>query len=164
MADNAPLVGKLRDIHLPDPVSFFPLPLAWWVVIFMVFCTLLGAMYFFKYTRKRMLRCALNELESLEKQHETVASDTLMAVGVLMKRYAKHQFPRSQVAQLWGEPWLVFLRKTSLSGQFDGVKGEAVMKLPYQRSVSDEESAQFFDSVRGWLLENPHRSYRQVRI
>ena len=164
MADNAPLVGKLRDIHLPDPVSFFPLPLAWWVVIFIVFCALVSIIYFFKYTRKRMLRCALTELDALESQLGQHNVDVLMAVGVLMKRYAKQQFPRSRVAPLWGEPWLAFLRKTSPSGQFDGTKGEAVMNLPYQRGVSHEEAALLFGRAREWLLENPHRSYRQIRI
>ena len=167
MADNTPVVVNLRDIHLPDPVSFFPLPVAWWVLLVVVLCVVVCVLYFLMYARKKMLRYALVELDELQfhqSKQSKQDSDTVMALGVLMKRYAQCQFPRNQVAHLWGESWLAFLRSTSSLGQFDGDRGGAAIRLPYQKAVSNEEAKVLFDSVRSWMKENPHRRYRQIRI
>ncbi|MBV1883849.1 MAG: DUF4381 domain-containing protein [Pseudomonadales bacterium] len=167
MADSAPVVVNLRDIHLPDPVSFFPLPVAWWVLLVVVLCVVVCVLYFLMYARKKMLRYALVELDELQfyqSQQTQQDSDTVMALGVLMKRYAQCQFPRNQVAHLWGQSWLAFLRSTSSSGQFDGDRGAAAIRLPYQKAVSSEEAKVLFESVRSWMQENPHRRYRQIRI
>ena len=170
MPDSAPVVVNLRDIHLPDPVSFFPLPVAWWVLLIVVLCVVVCVLYFLMYARKKMLRYALVELDELQfyqSQQSKQAqqdSDTVMALGVLMKRYAQCQFPRNQVAHLWGESWLAFLRSTSSLGQFEGDRGGAAIRLPYQKAVSNEEAKVLFDSVRSWMKENPHRRYRQIRI
>ena len=42
---NQALLQQLRDIHVPDPIGFWPLAPAWWVMLTAFFLILLLALY-----------------------------------------------------------------------------------------------------------------------
>ena len=165
MADKQEIISKLRDIHLPEPSSIFPLQPAWWGVIALFVFLLLGIVYYFYYHRKKQQRRALKELKAIEQRFNQgeMGGVCMMELGELLKHYAIRQFPQTKLAHLWGEPWLDFLRSTSTAGQFEGELGRAITQWPYQKEPERDEIPGLIESARTWFKENPYRSYRKVR-
>lgn len=165
MTQNNALILKLRDIHLPAPVGFFPLPPAWWVLMVLVLFLLSALIYLLFYWRKKRLRQALRHLKKIEEgyQQGDDAGECLSDLGRLLKHYAIEQFPQTRLAHWHGETWLNFLQKTSMHGEFTAAHLDMIY-WPYQKQVSPQEMAQLIGHIRQWLLANPHRSYRRIHI
>lgn len=166
MTLNSELIFKLRDIHLPQPASFFPLPPAWWGLIVFVVTFIAVLVYVLHYRRKRHLRSALHKLSLIEgayQQGEDVGT-CLMNLGLLLKHYAIIQFPQTQLRHLCGEQWLVFLQKTSRTRSFFGEDEIEMIYFPYRNTVTPSVMIKLFSAAHQWLMDNPHRSYRSVRL
>lgn len=103
-----PALADLRDIHLPDPVSWWPLAPAWWILAGTIFVLLLGAICLFRYWKKhRYYRVkALKKLRSLDKAATEVY---LRQVAELVKATALVKYP--ETASMTGTQWQQFLSK-----------------------------------------------------
>jgi hypothetical protein len=166
MTQNRDLIFKLRDIHLPEPASFFPLPLAWWGVIVFVVTLMCALVYVLRHRRKRPLRSALHKLSLIEQAYQQGgdAGVCLMELGLLLKHYAIIQFPQTQLRHLCGEQWLVFLQKTSRTRLFFGENELDMIYFPYQHTVTPSVMVKLLAAVHQWLMDNPRRSYRSIRL
>jgi hypothetical protein len=105
-------LAQLKDIHLPTPVSVWPLSLYWWLVIIAVLLSVGLAIYgVLQYIKKtRLTRLALAELALLQQQGCEVNE-----LHHLLKRIVLSSFPRETVASLHGEAWLAFLDQQASS-------------------------------------------------
>jgi hypothetical protein len=129
----------LRDIHLPEAVSWWPPGLGWWLLP-----PLLGALLWVvwrlgRYWRLRrragaLRRAALRELDAVEADYRASgdARLALAAISVLLKRFALSIAPRSQVAALTGQRWLQWLRQRCDAPVFAGPATTALLEQPYQ--------------------------------
>ncbi|PKH08004.1 DUF4381 domain-containing protein [Moritella sp. Urea-trap-13] len=99
-------LAQLKDIHLPAPVSAWPLSLYWWLVIIALLLIVGLAVYtVFRYIKKtRLTRLALAELALLQQQGCEVND-----LHHLLKRIVLSSFPREIAASLHGDAWLSFL-------------------------------------------------------
>lgn len=138
----------LEDIVVPDPVSWWPLAPAWWVLIAVV----VGAAAcwaFFAYRRWRSnayRRAALRELETM--------GDLVVAVPALLKRVALAAWPRSEIAGLSGERWIAFLREAS-PGSFDGQSAEALLEVGYRDGDIDTGArTSLLRSAKRWIANH----------
>ncbi len=102
-----PELGKLRDIHVPGPVSWWPPATGWWILGLFVWLGLaLGTWLYLRHLRDRWRRAAIEELRRLRNlEPEAVVRE----ISVLLRRVALHRYPREEVASLSGEAWLAFL-------------------------------------------------------
>lgn len=166
MRQHTDLIPKLRDIHLPAPASFFPLPLAWWGVIFLLVGLVFALVYFLYYRRSKQIRSVLRQLTQIEQAYQQGEEPglCLMKLGLLLKHYAIIQFPQTQLRHLCGEQWLVFLQKTSRTRPFLDESEVDMIYFPYQYTVTPSVMAKLLAAVRQWLMDNPHRSYRSIRL
>lgn len=102
--DSDPL-AQLRDIHLPDAVSFWPPAPGWWVLA----ALLLAAMGYllWRWRRRRRLlqpyRQALAELKALR------AVPDAAAVSQLLRRVASYHDGSAQPASFTGQVWADYL-------------------------------------------------------
>jgi len=104
-ADDASL-ENLRDIVMPEPVSWWPLAPGWWVLLG---CVAVGAIVTIvrlvrRWRANAYRRAALQELKS---------ADTVAAIADVLKRTALCAWPRSDVAALSGTAWCDWLATTS---------------------------------------------------
>jgi hypothetical protein len=111
----------LADIHLPDPVSLWPLAPGWWVVVALACAALIyaGFRYAAHWRHQKRLRGALNELDRAYHDyqaaraqgldHNTVGLAFLHGCNEVLKRVALLHHQPPQVARLHGEAWLSFL-------------------------------------------------------
>ncbi len=151
---------KLHEILLPDPVSWMPQTIGWYVVfgliLFIAGWWVYGKLRHFRKNRYR--RLALTELASIERelQQPEKRAKALAEIPVLLKRTALSAFPRTEVAALSGERWLSFLDMTIGGKDFMEGEGRLLPELAYapvQRitQLSDKQISNLLQLIRRWI-------------
>jgi hypothetical protein len=131
----------LRDLHLPDGITFWPLAPGWWIVIALLLIGL-GIMlqrWLRARARGAARRHALRQLDVIVSDYD-VHRD-LIAFGAnlseLLRRTMLAYAPRSNVAGLTGEEWLGWLDHDLAQPVFANGPGRQLLDLPYRRPDSD---------------------------
>ncbi len=138
MPNASDLLQALRDVHMPDPISWWPPAFGWWMIMGLLLIG--GSLIIWAWAyrhRTRPRRLALAQLEQV-KQHYAVHSDDQWAitqVSNLLRRYALAVFSRSRVAGLSGQSWLQFLDTNGHTNQFSDGPGQSLRSGPYQQRV-----------------------------
>ncbi len=129
---------ELRDVHLPDPISLWPLAWGWWMVLGLVVFGVIVFMWIRSYRRRtHARRLALLEL-GIVQNHYRHNQDDQWAVGRLseiVRRLALATFPRTEVAGLVGNAWLRFLDEVGQTNQFTQGVGSLLSVGPYQQQA-----------------------------
>jgi hypothetical protein len=98
----------IRDLHLPEAVSWWPLAPGWYVVIaaLLVVCIYLLRLYLQHRSRGAARRHAMRELAGLTADFEKHGNAVAFSSGMseLLRRTMLAYAPRSEVAGLTGEP------------------------------------------------------------
>lgn len=160
---NNTLLHKLRDIHLPDPVSFYPLPSTWWISLVSAVLLIVGLWFFVQYKLKAAQRKALKKLDKLELELKNNSNHSIifMELSYLLKHYVKEQYPNTFASSLVGEAWLDFLDLTSNSKAFSQGTGKALRTLPYKNN-SEESELEIFTLVRLWIKQHPYKTKKNI--
>jgi len=156
-----PLAG-LRDIHLPEPVSWWPPAPGWWLLLVLI---LLGMAALYRWLKKRqemkekpkqfsqreMLKQALDELERLQELAVADASILATELSALLRRVAIGLKPDdARIAGLSGDNWLSWLDGQWDENTFSNGVGRALLDAPYQRH-GQADIAKLLQLVRQWI-------------
>lgn len=132
-------LSQLKDIHLPDPVTLWPLAPGWYVVIALVLILIIWLAYLVNKWHFNALakKQALNLLKMYKKQYEEDKNTQLLSARIseLLRRVALVYYPRQEVASLHGDAWLDFLNKTSKGIDFKPVKS-MLLESPFKTAES----------------------------
>lgn len=97
-------LAQLRDIHLPQPIGWWPLAPGWWALIALV-CILSVVGLVWSRMRRRSARfLALCELEAIKPEQP---DEFLAQISSLLRRVARRHTSGADV--LTGEAWSAFL-------------------------------------------------------
>jgi len=160
----------LRDIHLPEPVSWWPLAPGWWLLISAVFLALCVIFISRKIYRNRQLRRDIvTELESIKQQYQKSNDKSQLAksLSVLLRRASITFYPATDIAGLTGERWLAYLdetgRHSTKEATFHSETGKALLSAPYlpEKSDLDFDAQALLQLCESWLLA-PHRKRRRA--
>ena len=154
--DKAKELSQLRDIHLPEPIGWWPPAPGWYFLAILILVALIVAIIFLTrhYLNGRARRQALRLLETYQQQYlEHHINHQLIAARLseLLKRVALVYFPREKVASLQGESWIAFLNDTGKGLNFNAVQRE-LLELPYQSEVACDFQP-LFGLVRTWIRQ-----------
>ena len=107
-------LAQLRDIHLPEPVSWWPPAPGWWLVALIILAVIITLVYFLRrrFLKNKYRKVALNKLSLLESHNKDNALGTLEEISAILRRVAMQTYGRQSVAPLAGDSWLEFLDKT----------------------------------------------------
>ena len=144
----------LRDIHLPDPIGWWPLAPGWWFLIALIVAGLIYLLYrrVLKWRHNAARRLALHELKRLRQAYEA-GEDALVlskSLSELMRRSMLAYAPRDEVAGLTGEAWLRWLDRGLDGEPFSAGAGRSLESLPYRRPERMEQETDIrglFDAV-----------------
>jgi len=151
---------KLHEILSPDPVSWMPQTVGWYVVLGLI---LLVTGYWVygrlrRFQKNRYRRLALAELAVIEGelQRPERRAKALADIPVLLKWTALSAFPRSDVAELSGDEWLSFLDHTMGAKNFTEGEGRLLPELAYApalgiANLSDEKIGSLLQLTRRWI-------------
>jgi hypothetical protein len=151
---------ELRDVHMPDPISWWPPAIGWWLIVVglvVVVGLVLWARAHRQRTRPR--RVALAQLKHVKQQYAVHSNDqwAITEVSHLLRRYALAVFSRSAVAGLSGPSWLEFLDKTGGTNQFSAGPGQSLCSGPYQAQRA-ASVVDLLPLVERWI-QNSSRKY-----
>jgi hypothetical protein len=147
----------LRDIHLPEGVSWWPLAPGWWLLLaLLVLCVAIVLALRFYRRRLRLRKLALAELQQIEQAFAEHGNLQQLAgdCSVLLRRVCLSRFPRHEVAGLTDRAWLTFLNSHSKTPPFDAESARILLHAPYQPQV-DGDADVLLSACRSWLQQLP---------
>lgn len=133
----------LRDIHLPEPVSFWPLAVGWWALL-----VIIPVLYFvirFIVYRMRMpkyKKLAIQELAQIQSTYlnSKKAHETTGEIALLIRKALVAKLGNQAVAGLVTEEWLDYLDKLSQTDCFTNGTGRLIVSAPYERPTDKSGS------------------------
>ena len=149
-------LSDLRDIHLPDPVSWWPPAPGWWMVLGLAIVLLVLAVWGYRRLRTpAAYQSARHELQGLREAYAANRQDPKLVTGLsmLLRRYAMALYGRERVAGLTGKQWLTFLNKMGNTDIFTGDVGNVLVSVPYGSQVPAQGEA-LLTAVEQWLKGN----------
>ena len=147
-------LDKLKDIHLPDAVSWWPLAPGWWILLVLFLLMIAIALYLYIRSQRKshqeiIIEQALQLFDSLQEQ--SLNSKTLiMELSELLRRTAISLYGRDKVANLAGENWLLFLNDYGSTKAFTEGVGQALADQPYRPEVDYHRQA-LLGLTHDWL-------------
>ena len=128
----------LRDLHLPEPVGWWPPAPGWWVLLAVVLLGVLFVLHrvWVRWRADAARRTALKELARLESAWRAAPDPVLLATRLseLLRRAMLAYAPRKEVAGLTGQAWLAWLDRGLDDRFFTEGAGRALKELPYRRA------------------------------
>jgi hypothetical protein len=131
----------LRDLHLPEPIGWWPLAPGWWVIL-AIGAAALGYVLRRLYRRWQSnapRRFALRELARIEAEFLEHRNPVTLGkqVSELLRRGMLAYAPRDEVAGLTGEAWLAWLDRGMPVPYFHTEGGKSLLNLPYRDPDGD---------------------------
>jgi hypothetical protein len=132
---SAAALERLHESPLPDPVSWMPQTVGWYVLLglFLLTAARFACACVLRHRRNRYRRSALAELDLIERdlQRQDRRAEAMAALPALLKRTALSAYPRVEVAGLGGDAWLSFLDRTLDATGFMNGEGRMLSELAY---------------------------------
>ncbi len=164
---------QLRDIHLPESASVWPLSIGWWVLFAMtiLMMTWLVIKAIKRRKQKRHQRKILAKFKALEeKLKATPNNNTVAEINTLLRQLAITYYPRTEIASLTGGDWLHFLDESGDTHDFSQGAGRILIEAPYQLDMPSEKNSnhhienlnlnEFIPLIQRWskkvIRGNPH--------
>ncbi len=159
---------NLKDIHLPEPVSWWPPAPGWWLLLVLLVLLFVVFVIVRKIHAGRQLKRDIRaEFESI-KQHYRETQNKLAlarALSVLLRRASITYYPQQNIAGLTGEDWLAFLDATGAGKnagghRFQSDTGKVLLSAPY---LPDDKTPDFDPQTlmalcESWLLASHKKS------
>lgn len=135
---------QLRDIQLPEPISWWPPAPGWWMLLgIVVTIALLAWLGYRWYRHGAVKRAALAELAQIASQ--TSGQMQLQQLSQLLRRAALASQSRHEVAGLRGSAWLTFLDRFVSDNGFSNGPGAILAHGPYQAKEATFDSSALID-------------------
>ena len=144
------LLALLHDIVRPAPVPWVPQTIGWAILAawFAAVVVLVGWNRYRRWTGNRYRREALATLRSIELTATENPVASAGDIAALLKRTAMVAFPRAAVANLCGDEWARFLRR---SADDDPAVAAAADRLASAAYRADADGRALVAPARRWI-------------
>lgn len=150
-----PALLDLRDIHLPEAISWWPPAPGWWVLglLLLLFSAYWAKQFWRALPRRRVVREAQVELERIRRQYQAKDDGVrlLAELSILLRRVAVTIGPRARVAGLTGRAWLEELDRGLGGNGFRQGPGKLLVDGPYQPQVPARNMEMLLELCEQWL-------------
>ena len=158
-----PTILKLRDIHLPDAVSWWPLAPTWWVLVavllvavLLVAITLLIYLWRCGLPRQwKIKRAGVDELAAIKRRYSANKNEQklIAELSIFLRRYSISLYGRKYVAALTAQEWLQFLDSPiTPEKSFSQGVGEVLVSAPYQAQPPECDGEALLNLADKWLI------------
>ncbi|MCW9013731.1 MAG: DUF4381 domain-containing protein [Gammaproteobacteria bacterium] len=147
----------LRDIHLPDPVSWWPPAPGWWLLAVLIIALIIlvpGLLR--KLKQKPLKKTALNEFNQIQQAFVQHKNELLLVqqLSVLLRRVCISYLPREQSASTIGSHWIAQLNSLTEADYFSEQLGDILLTAPYQKQIHID-TQQLLASCNNWIAALP---------
>ncbi len=131
-------LAKLKEIALPEAISYFPQTPAWYVLFGVIVVLILFFLWkqYKHYQNNKYRRVALTELSKIKSEK------TYEEIPELVKRVALAFLDRNEIASLSGETWLEFLNKSYKGNGFSSDAGSLFIDFGYSSQTRIDQYQQ----------------------
>lgn len=167
-------LAELRDIHLPDAISWWPLAPGWWMLLALLLTVMVALFCYLGwrgmqkskpvvFSTRQVMQAALLEFTKIEETHaatETLSDEharqIVADISQLLRRCALQltQIDNNPhaVAGLTGNAWLSWLDDRWDREDFMQGKGCILIDAPYRNGFAQGDTlAELFTLCRAWL-------------
>lgn len=151
-------LDQLRDIHLPEPILWWPLAPGWWLLIIMavVLAAWLVRILYNKYSARLYRRQALKRLDQLAQLE---SQQQLRQLFELLKQTANSAYPALHPGSLGTAAFISFLSSSCNKEIFQQLDFDLDQALYSGSSTTADNSAQrdrFYRDARTWIKHHLH--------
>ncbi|MEM9102232.1 MAG: DUF4381 domain-containing protein [Pseudomonadota bacterium] len=107
-------LAQLKDIHLPEPIHWWPLAPGWWLVLLVIVVLICFVIY--RWRRHKKVSTSIvthlqTDFDRIQRIYRQQGNDDVMLkqMLLLMKTVAIHTYGRRKTAALTGTAWSQFL-------------------------------------------------------
>jgi len=162
VASNTPGMQELplRDIHLPDAVSWWPPAIGWWLLPIIIILIALAIYKFIQAKKEKQKtayrKMALQELKTIKHtfQNKDANAECLRAISKLLRRIALSYGSREDTASLTGNQWIERLNQLSQQPVFNEAHTNLLSIGPYQQQPEFDQS-DFLSVCESWINQLP---------
>ncbi|NOQ70158.1 MAG: DUF4381 family protein [Gammaproteobacteria bacterium] len=165
-----PQILNLRDIHLPEPISWWPIAPGWWIIFASILLIIVVIFISRKiYISKQLKRDIKHELENIKQQFQQTQNKSQLAksLSILLRRASISYYPNADIAGLTGDDWLSYLddsnTNSSANHRFQSDTGKVLLSAPYlpddtlsTRGGLDFDAQTLILLCDSWL-QSPHK-------
>lgn len=149
-------LDELRDIHLPEAISWWPLAYGYWLLLALLL--VVAVLWLRRYRHLAIRRASGRELDALEAaylQHND-AHELARGVNVLLRRAALSIKPREQTASLTGDAWMDYVQDCVKDTDciFSDETRQLLTRGVYQEKV-DVDADRLLAECRAWVRQLP---------
>jgi hypothetical protein len=148
-------LAQLRDIHLPDPISWWPLAPGWWLlaIIGIAGSVIAGRLLVKRYKNRSYRRQALAQLKRLDHSD---CQQRLIAVFELLRQVALSAYPQGNFASLAPNEFVHFLQSSSGKPLFNDLADNWQWLLYAQQpQIEDQLVEQVIANAKLWVINHP---------
>ena len=155
----------LRDIHLPDSVSWWPPAIGWWLlVVLLIAAVVIFIILWTKRLRHRRspVYMARQSFEQIKTEYAASGDKCMLVrnISILLRRTVISTNPRKDTAALTGNEWLALLDKPMQGKPFSEGPGQVLATLPYRPYV-DVETDTLLQLVDQWCQSLDRKPVRE---
>lgn len=144
---------QLKDIHLPEPISWYPLAIGWWIVIALAVIAVILGVWWLLSKRQRLQKNILAELQQLPTDAPLHFVSELSALLRRISIYCQGQ----SVQTLSGQAWADFL-SAGQHGMPQHV-ANALANAPYHGTLPDDVTLSALrQAAETWILHAMKRT------
>lgn len=149
--------ANLRDIHLPDAISWWPPAIGWWILLALI----IAAFIFIPKLYRRVTYTPLNKVanmtfQNIVDQYNESNNDSsfTIATSQFLRQTAMSYCGREYVAQLTGDKWVQALNDMTEQDHFTNDIKQSLVNAPYQKNTNID-AEQLINAVQSWLSYLP---------
>ena len=154
----------LKDIHLPDSVSWWPPATGYWLVLLIIITTVIVFFILKTYLKKqRVKKTALIEYQRIKNEYtkNMDKKQLVTSLSELLRRAAISSYPRAECASLTGKKWLNWLDKGLIKSKsksnitFSSGPGYLLTDFAYSKSDYSDDVNDLLTISHQWLKKLP---------
>lgn len=154
MFNQTPADLPLREIHLPEPIHWWPLAFGWWILFFLLLVVIVlsyfGIRDLLRPNLKREASKVLNEIENnFEETRDS--SKCISDISFFLRRVALSRNTSPHIAGITGEEWLKYLDQDLGQPEFSKGAGQILLTGPYCQNSDAEKITQLLLLCHKWV-------------
>ena len=149
----------LRDIHLPEAISWWPPAIGWWFLAVLIPVSIyLIYLLVKRITRKTAIKTAKKLLLHIKQDKQIDNKQKLNELSMLIRRVAISTTVRNECAGLTGQAWLDYLDRSVKGTPFTRGIGCLLTDAPYRQTMpTEQEIAELATLCETWLKAQSKR-------
>jgi hypothetical protein len=126
----------LRDIHLPDAITWWPPAIGWWLLLVLIPIVIYGIWRSYKrLTRNTAVKSAKRILNVIKDDSNSSDLQKLQQLSTWLRRVTMSVAPKQHNAGLTGQAWLTYLDNGAEGTPFSDGIGQCLANAQFRQSA-----------------------------